>query len=175
MLENVSYFGWIAMRPKFLFKVLFITAAALARGSQDSPQRLTFDVVAIHSSPPDAAGGIIRPLPNGSGYTAQNMTVRTMMALMYRIPEKQIEGAPEWFGTERFNVEARADRGGYTIDELHTMFKSLLADRFGLKFHVETREGPVYVLTVAKGGTKMKADGAVGDLNIPMTPQGPGQ
>ena len=40
------------------------------------------------------------------------------------------------------------------------MLKNLLADRFGLKFHVDTKEGPVYFLAVDKGGLKMKADGS---------------
>jgi uncharacterized protein (TIGR03435 family) len=155
------------------------TWLALAAAGQDvhhpnageQPQ-LTFDVAAIHPSPPDARGGFIKPLPNGSGYQAENMTAKTMMALMYRIPAGQIEGGPEWFGTERFDVEARADRDGYSMDELHTMFKNLLKDRFGLQFHVDTREGPVYVLSVARSGVKMKDDGPVGDLNIPINPRG---
>lgn len=166
------------MRQKFLILIASILMVAAVRQStraQDAQPRLTFDVVAIHPSPPDATGGIIKPLPNGSGYTAQNMTAKIMMAAMYRIPERQIEGGPEWFGTERFNVEARADRGGYSIDELHTMFKNLLNDRLGLTMHVETREGPVYLLTVAKGGLKMKPDGSQAGLSIPVLPKGPGQ
>jgi uncharacterized protein (TIGR03435 family) len=94
------------------------------------------------SLPPDATGGIIRPLPKGLGYTIENMTAKIMMAAMYSIPERQIEGGPEWFGTQRFNVEARADRRGYSIGELHTMFRNLLRDRFDLKIHIDTREGP---------------------------------
>jgi uncharacterized protein (TIGR03435 family) len=168
----------------FAVMVTLATMAALGQssGSHDaqppiagSQPRLTFDVAAIHPSPPDATGGIIRPLPLGSGYEVENMTAKMMMAAMYRIPERQIEGGPGWFGTERFNVAARADHAGYSIDELHTMFKNLLKDRFGLKVHVDTREGPVYILTVAKGGPKMKDEGPVGDLNIPMTRQGPGE
>ena len=164
--------------------VFFLSAAAEAQaagglsaastGNKDA-QQLVFDVVAIHHSQPGAVGGGIKPLPNGSGYTAQNMTAKTMMAVMYRIPARQIEGGPDWFGTEPFDVEARADRGGYSIDELHAMFKNLLRDRFGLTVHTETKEGPVYVLTVDKSGVKMKDDGAVGDLNIPILPKGPGQ
>jgi uncharacterized protein (TIGR03435 family) len=142
---------------------------------QNAQPRLTFDVAAIHPSPPDAKGGIVKPLPNGTGYTVQNMTAKTMMAVMYRIPARQIEGGPDWFGSEPFDVEARADRGGYSIDELHTMFKNLLKDRFGLEVHVDTREGPVYMLSVAKGGTKMKADGSQAGFNIPMLPAGPGR
>jgi uncharacterized protein (TIGR03435 family) len=167
------------MRRGFLFKVpvIFFIAAALAQacGAQNTQQRLTFDVVAIHPSPPDETGGGIRPLPNGSGYTARNMTAKMMMAVMYRIPARQIEGGPDWFGTEPFDVEARADRGGYSIDELHTMFKNLLEDRFALKIHIDTRQGPVYTLSVAKGGGKRKDDGPEGDLKIPITPRGPGE
>jgi uncharacterized protein (TIGR03435 family) len=155
--------------------VVGATAMVPAACGQAIQSQLTFDVVAIHPAAPDATGGVIQPLPNGSGYKVENMTAKIMMAAMYRIPERQIEGGPEWFGTQKFNVEARADRGGYSIDELHTMFKNLLRDRFDLKTHVDTRDGPVFILTVAKGGPKMKDDGPVGDLNIPMTRRGPGQ
>jgi uncharacterized protein (TIGR03435 family) len=163
----------------FVFSVVVLAQAARGQNAQPAApgaeSQLRFDVVAIHPSRPDATGGIVRPLPNGSGYTVDNMTAKTMMAVMFRIPARQIEGGPDWFGTELFDVEARADRGGYSIDELHTMFQNLLRDRFGLKFHVETREGPVYILSVDKGGLKMKDDGPTGDLNIPITPRGPGQ
>jgi len=170
------------VRQKLLILIASIMMVAAVRqftraqdAQPDAQPHLAFDVVAIHPSAPDATGGIIKPLPNGSGYTAQNMTAKIMMAAMYRIPERQIEGGPEWFGTERFNVEARADHGGYSIDELHTMFKNLLKDRLGLTIHVETREGPVYLLTVAKGGLKMKPEGSHAGLSIPVLPTGPGQ
>jgi uncharacterized protein (TIGR03435 family) len=170
--------GRAMMRLLLLNVFAFGTIALAQAGGEQVAQHpsadaeLKFDVVAIHPSPPDAKGGFIKPLPNGSGYQAENMTAKTMMALMYRIPERQIEGGPEWFGTEPFNVEARADHGGYSIDDLHAMFKTLLKDRFGLKIHVDTREGPVYVLTVARGGIKMKDHGALGDLSIPIVPRG---
>ncbi|MFZ1939536.1 MAG: TIGR03435 family protein [Terracidiphilus sp.] len=166
------------MRHRFLLLIVCMTpATSIAQGTVagDAQQSLTFDVVAIHPSSLDAKGGMVKPLPNGTGYTVQNMTAKTMMSVMYRIPGRQIEGGPDWFGIDRFDVEARADRGGYSIDELHTMFKNLLRDRFGLKIHIDTRQGPVYLLTVDKGGLKMKDDGATGDMNIPMTPHGPGQ
>ena len=100
---------------------------------------------------PDATGGVVKPLPNGTGYTVQNMTAKTMMATMYRIPARQIEGGPDWFGSDRFDVEARADRGSYSIDELHTMFKNLLKDRFGLE--VSRRH---------QGGSRLHFDGRQG-------------
>lgn len=154
--------------------LLFLMMAELPAQTPDSPpKRLEFEVAAIHPAKPGLGGGMVKPMPNGTGYIVQNMTAKTLMAVMYRIPAQRIEGGPDWFGTETFDVEARAD-GSYSLDDLHTMFKNLLADRFGLKFHIETREGPVYNLVVAKGGLKMKPNGDKGDLNVPMIPNGPG-
>ena len=158
-------------RAALLSSVLLAAAVALAQSPQP---RLTFDVATIHPSPPDARGGMVKPLPNGTGYIVQNMTAKTMMSVMYRIPARQITGGPDWFSTEPFDVQAKTEKS-YSLDELHTMFKNLLADRFGLKFHIETKEGPVYDLVVGKSGVKMKAAGSIGDLNIPITPIGPGQ
>ena len=95
------------------------------------------------------------------------------MTTVYRIPDHVIKGAPDWFSTERFDVDAKAD-GPHSLDDLHAMFKNLLAERFGLKFHIETKEGPVYALVVDKSGVKMTPAGDVGDLKIPMIPTGPG-
>jgi uncharacterized protein (TIGR03435 family) len=102
----------------------------------------------------------------------QNMTVKSMMTVIYRIPPGRVQGGPDWFSTATFDLEAKADRA-YGLGDLHTMFKNLLADRFGLKFHTETKQGPVYELMVDRSGVKMKANGDVGDLNIPIIPSGP--
>jgi uncharacterized protein (TIGR03435 family) len=158
---------------------LCIAAAALwllnpsaAFGVPTSPARTTFDVAAIKPGQP---GGIytIKPLPGGNGYTAQNAPVKLMISLMYKVPMRQIVGGPDWIDTDAFDVEARAD-GSYSIDDLHIMFQNLLADRFHLKFHKETREGPVYALRVDKSGLKMKADGTGQAMSIPVVPVGGG-
>lgn len=153
--------------------LLFAFGSAAAQTSTTPPKRLTFDVAVIHASSSQPGRGIVRPLPNGMGYHVENMTVKTMMSVMYRIPARQISGGPDWFGTALFDVEAKAD-GSYSLEQLHTMFQNLLADRFGLKFHVETKQGPVFALVVDKSGIKMKQDGDTGDLSIPITPLGPG-
>ena len=147
------------------------TGESEARNShvQAQPPRLTFDVAAIHPANPGASGGGIKPLPNGTGYIVQNMTVKSMMTVIYRIPAGRIQGGPDWFSSATFDLEAKADRA-YGLDDLHTMFKNLLTDRFGLKFHTETHQGPVYELMLDRSGLKMKADGDVGNLNIPIIP-----
>jgi uncharacterized protein (TIGR03435 family) len=150
------------------------TGEAVAARPHDQGQqpRLKFDVAAIHRSKSGARGGWIKPPPNGTGYMVENMTVKSMMTAIYRIPPGRIHGDPDWFSTSAFDLEAKADRA-YGLDDLHTMFKNLLADRFGLKFHIETKPGPVYELMVDNSGVKMKADGDAGNLNIPIIPSGP--
>ncbi|HUV70337.1 MAG TPA: TIGR03435 family protein [Terracidiphilus sp.] len=156
----------------FVGSVLLATSAvALCQAPQTG---LSFSVIAIHRSKPESRGGFIKPMPNGTGYLVQNFTVKGMMSVVYRIPSRQISGGPDWFDRENFDVEAKAD-DTHNIDELHTMFKNMLADRFGLKFHIEMKPGAVYELIVDKAGVKMKADPAGGGVNIPIMPDGQGR
>ena len=150
--------------------VVFASAAELHSHGQQP--RLTFDVAAIHPAQPGSDRGFIKPLPGGNGYAVQNLSVKTMMSVIYRVSARQITGGPDWFGTATFNVDAKTD-GTYTIDDLHTMFKNLLADRFGLKFHAEKKEGPVYALVIDKPGLKMNPEGSEGGLEIPIVRQTP--
>jgi uncharacterized protein (TIGR03435 family) len=147
--------------PVFLFALVVAYAPAF---SQD---RLTFDVVSIHASSANDLNGGIKPLPGGYGYEAKNIPVKLMISLMYRVPMRQIEGAPEWLSSERFDVEAKADHA-YGVEELHTMYKNMLAERFGLRFHMESRAGNVYALTVDSGGLKMKRNDGPQDYKIPV-------
>src|SRR6266702_2569044 len=108
--------------------VITLISPALAP-AQGAPTRLTFDVAAIRLSQATDRNGGIKALPGGNGYTAQNIPVKLMISLMYRVPMSQISGGPEWLDSERYNVEAKTDRS-YNLDELHIMFQNLLADRF---------------------------------------------
>jgi len=144
--------------------VLTVTACA-----QTSP-RLIFDVASIHQNKSNDPRGGIKPLPGGHGYTVSNIPIKLMISLMYRVPQRQIEGGPAWLNDDRFDIEARVD-GTYSVDDLHTMFQNLLADRFGLKFHKDVREGNVYALTIDPSGLKMKPNTTPQDYEIPM--QGP--
>jgi uncharacterized protein (TIGR03435 family) len=134
---------------------------------QDKPVRLVYDVVSIRPSQPDALSGGIVPLPGGIGYNVAASSVKVMLSVMYRVPLRQIVGGPDWLSSEKFDVQVRADQP-YNIDDLHVMFQNALADRFGLKLHVETKIGPVYVLTVAKSGLKMTPVAARKDRNLPI-------
>jgi uncharacterized protein (TIGR03435 family) len=136
-------------------------------GAQHTPARLTFDVTSIRPSKPGGRGGGIKAMPGGQEYTAQNVPVRLIISLMYRVPVRQITGGPAWLDTDLYDIEAKADRS-YNLDDLHVMFQNLLADEFKLKFHKEIKEGPVYALMVDKAGSKMKVNETAQDFKIPI-------
>jgi uncharacterized protein (TIGR03435 family) len=147
--------------------------AAIPARSQDKPARLTFEVASIRPSKSSTTVFGIKPLPGGLGYVAQNVPVKLMFSLMYKVPMRQIKGTPDWLDTDRYDIEAKTDRA-YSVDDLHIMFQDLLADRFNLKFHKEVKEGNVYALTVEKSGLKMKVNPSPQDFNIPVIPGGIG-
>jgi uncharacterized protein (TIGR03435 family) len=134
---------------------------------QDSASRLVFDVAAIRPSKPGQRGGGIKALPGGNGYIAQNIPVKLMISLMYRVPMRQIIGGPSWLDSDTYDVQAKVDRS-YDIDDLHIMFQNLLAERFNLKLHKETKEGPVYALRIDTPGSKMKVNESAQDYKIPL-------
>lgn len=142
-----------------------ISGSLIIRG-QDSPAKLTFEVASIKPAKGGPGGGI-KALPGGQEYRAQNVPVKLMISLMYKVTIRQITGGPAWLDTDLFDVDAKADHS-YSLDDLHAMFQNLLADEFKLKFHKEIKEGPVYALVVDKGGSKMKVNETEQDFKIPI-------
>jgi uncharacterized protein (TIGR03435 family) len=97
------------------------------------------------------------------GLRGTGVTVRFPLYEGYGgINHQQVIGEPAWSSTEGFDIEAKvalADvptLGKMTFEQRRTMFQSILADRFKLVVHHETRELPLYVLSVAKRGSKLK-------------------
>ena len=67
-----------------------------------------------------------------------------------------IEGGPDWMHSERFDIEARSDRQPSLLMMQGPMMQAVLEDRFKLKIHRQSRQGPVYELTLGKGIPKLK-------------------
>ena len=104
-------------------------------------------------------------------YTAQNVPVRLMIMLMFHLTDAQVSGGPDWTRTGRWDVSAKAEHPA-GIDELHIMFQNLLIDRFGLRFHHETRELPAYVLSVDKSGPKLTPNTNPEPFDVPIKGEG---
>ncbi len=145
----------------------FTAACAALVCAQSGAPRLTFEVFSIKPGAAGAQGGGIKALPGGQEYRAQNVPVKLIISLMYKVPARQIEGGPDWLATDLWDIQAKADHS-YNIDDLHTMFQNLLADEFKLRFHKETRQGPVYALLTEKTGSKMKVNQTPEDFKIPI-------
>lgn len=98
---------------------------------------------------------MMRMAPGGR-IDASNVTLKILVEQAYGVRDFQISGGPSWVNTERFDVSAKAD-GQTTPEAMQAMMRSLLKDRFKLEIHKDTKELPMYTLTVAKSGPKMKA------------------
>jgi uncharacterized protein (TIGR03435 family) len=154
-------------RKLFMLAAVVGLASTLLLHAQDKPPRLTFEVASIKPSKPGTPGGGIKAMPGGQEYMAQNVPVKLIISLMYKVPIRQITGGPDWLNTDLYEIDAKADHG-YNIDDLHTMFQNLLVDEFKLQFHKDIKEGPVYALTVDKSGLKMKVNETAQDFEIPI-------
>lgn len=125
---------------------------SLAR-AQTAP---TFEVASIKPSAPGQHGARIEVDPGGR-FVANNMSIRMLIQQAYGIKDFQIAGAPGWAGSERYDIIAKPESGADLGREgLRLMMQALLAERFKLAIHRETKELPIYSLVVAKSGSKLK-------------------
>jgi uncharacterized protein (TIGR03435 family) len=110
-----------------------------------------FDVASIKPSE-DKGRPEVQTAPGS--LTIRNQNLMFMIYWAYDTPPFQING-PNWLKDTRFDVLAKAEAGGDDV-KLRLMLRTLLADRFGLKVHMEQKEMQVYGLTLAKGGPKFQ-------------------
>jgi uncharacterized protein (TIGR03435 family) len=130
------------MRVRVLGLVFVATVAAA-----QAPQ---FDVASIKRNPTGGARVSIETPPGR--FQATNTPLRFLVRWSYRIAEPRILDGPDWIGVDRFDVTATAPAEGWTGERTRQMVRTLLANRFGLVTHTETREMRIYTLTVAKPG-----------------------
>jgi uncharacterized protein (TIGR03435 family) len=146
--------------------ILILAVTALA---QDTSKRLEFEAASVRPAPQPTGGRIRIGPPGGPGtadptrYNFNFVTIRNLLMNAYNVKSYQIVG-PSWLDMERYELTATM-APGTTKDQGAVMLQNLLADRFGLKLHKETKELPLYELVVGKNGPKLKAH--VDDPNAP--------
>ena len=100
--------------------------------------------------------------------------LKELIATAYRVKPAQISG-PAWMNdiTQRFDIVAKMPDGA-TVDQAPDMLQTLLAERFNLKLHRETKEHPVMALVLGKDGAKLQESAPVPgqdfDENTPLKP-----
>ena len=92
----------------------------------------------------------------GTHFVTFNTNMNDLIAFAYGMHTKQIIGAPDWFGTDMFDIDGVPDIPGRpNLKQMQTMVQKLLADRCALKFHHDQKELSVYAVRLAGGGPKM--------------------
>jgi uncharacterized protein (TIGR03435 family) len=132
-------------------------AAALGQTPAVAP---AFEVASIKpASPPDPAKVMAGQFRVGMSVDGARVDLRFMslgdlIRTAYKIKPHQLS-APDWIGGERWDIQAKLPEGA-TKEQVPEMLQALLADRFKVRVHHDSKEVPVYALVVAKGGPKLK-------------------
>jgi uncharacterized protein (TIGR03435 family) len=153
-----------------LFAMVFMVSMALGQGgatisgtqvaATTDVQVPMFDVVSIKPNKSDS--GMVRIMAKPDGYSASNVSLKMLVQSAYGIREDLVSGAPNWADSARFDIDAKV--AGSDVDALKKLspeqrrliLRPLLAERFKLQAHIETKQLPVYELILAKGGSKLK-------------------
>jgi uncharacterized protein (TIGR03435 family) len=151
--------------------------------SQAVDPKLTFDAVSVKAAEmptPNGRGMIMIQPPSGGPGTKDPgrvrypfTTLRNLLQIAYDVKPHQITG-PSFLDSERFEITATMPPTT-SKEQFQVMLQNLLAERFKLAIHRETKELPMYSLSVAKGGPKLKESAPVeppkeGDGDPPPPP-----
>ena len=168
MLRTVS-------RHLALLAVVLMLAAAPSLHAQAAPiveepgytPTLTFDIATIRLAPPPDANFhvTVSSPPHSSRFEATNLPIKGLIQIAYGFGAP-VTGAPDWVANTFYNIQARSDAEAdarlakltdneVRLEKRHAI-RALLADRIGLKTHLETRNTAIYNLTLAKAGLKMQ-------------------
>ena len=126
-----------------------IIACIASLGAQ---ARTAFEVTSVRANTSGPRGASMRWTPAGD-FTAVNQPVRVLLNFAYMLPLFQVQGMPDWFTTERFDVSAKAPAGMVTepfVEVRGQLLRSLLEDRFKLKARLVTKPMPALILTLAR-------------------------
>jgi uncharacterized protein (TIGR03435 family) len=173
------------MRTTILASLLISAQLAVfgqGAAAQAAPIGPKFEVAPIKLAAPDEHFMFgVRPMPGGR-INAMNVTLKLLIETAYGLQDFQLFGGPGWIETARYNIEGKPD-SPVGPNEWKEMLKNLLADRFQLVFHRETKELPVYALVLANKDDKPRpgmveskeGSCAARDPSKPLAPPGPGQ
>lgn len=135
--------------------VLPAVLASVAAFGQTVPARPEFEVASIRPSAPPTAERINLGVHiDGARVSCTYLSLKDYIRIAYRVKDYQVVG-PEWLASERFDIAATLPAGA-AREQVPDMIQALLAERFQMKLHRDTKEFPVYALAPGKGGLKMK-------------------
>lgn len=141
---------------------VLLGVASVGAQAQPTP---SFEVASVKVAPPrTGAAGFFARDSDPALVRYSNITLGNLIAIAYNVDSRLIVGGPAWLDSELYDVVAKLPPGT-AKDRIPAMLQTLLAERFKLAVHRETREQRVYFLTAAKNGPKLKAGSPEGGQN----------
>jgi uncharacterized protein (TIGR03435 family) len=125
-----------------------VTALGLPVAAQQAATAPAFEVASVRANTSGYKGWNLEPQPGGR-LTGTNVPAAALIRFAYDLPAFQVSGGPAWLDSARFDVTAKAE-GDPSLDQKRRMLRTLLAERFKLTAHTETRELPIYALVMAR-------------------------
>ena len=158
--------------------LLLLGSTAMAQSTEPLPK---FEAVDIHPSAPAIRAFAAGPFVHGLRYELKNAAMIDFIRMAYGVDQDKITGGPSWLEFDRYDVVAKAPAGANT-ESMKLMLQALLADRFGLVFHNESKPFTAYSLTAKAPKLKEadpSADAAPGcsmrsQMSQPPPPPAPG-
>lgn len=148
------------MRAFASFSTLAILAGVAFSQSTETPR--TFELSEVRTVPPKQNQFIRGGLMRGGRYELRDATMVDLIKTAYKVEEDNVLGGPNWLESDRFDVIAKT-APTVSAEALREMLQALLADRFKLVIHQDTKPVPAYVLSVGKGKVKMKESDGTGE------------
>jgi bla regulator protein BlaR1 len=135
------------------------------------PARPSFEVASIKPGDPGISFGGIG-FSQGGTFTASSASLGRLIGFAYDVRNYQVSGGPNWLDSAKFDIDAKADSAiaippglaGFT--PMRLMLQSLLAERYKLAVHRETREEQIYELVLDKRGSKLQEVTSAGQLRM---------
>src|ERR1035438_3164016 len=140
------------MRSVLISGILIVTSCAVF--GQSAPPAKAFEVASIKSAPPPTDGRLMVRMGSDAGrLDYNNVSLRDVIRAAFKVRNDQISG-PDWMNSDRFIISAKFPAGA-TKDDVPAMLQALLAERFKLTYHKDSKILPMYALVPGKGGAKL--------------------
>jgi len=152
------------------FAAISLTALLSGAAFSQSTEMPRFEVADVHVSPhsADPFPYLKGPFVRGGRYEVRTATMLDLIATAYGLDGDKVLGGPSWLEMDRFEVLAKMPANS-TPEAQKAMLQALLADRFKLAIHKDTKPMPAFALTAGKRPTLKPADGS-GETGCKFTP-----
>lgn len=151
-MRPIVYFVAVGRALRYRLVSLFAAAAIAAQTTQSPEPAPAFEVASVKANKTGEAGGSL-VMPPGR-FTATNIPLKVLITNAYQLSFFQVVGGPDWIGTDRFDIAAKAPDGA-PPEQTRAMVRTLLRDRFKLAVHMETRDTPIYALVKARADDQL--------------------